>query len=543
MGCRSSIKALQAGLLAMTWATPLWSQQAKPPLPYIGHPISVKTGMVRIPAIVRNGSGAPITDLTIHDFTILENGQPQKIAYFEHIQTTPELVKPTQTVQNEVSNTYEQTPRRLTIILLDLLNTSFVDQERAKRNIVKFLSDSIVATEPVALMTLGSSGITMIHDFTMDPGILARALKDVTGQRSLNETLEPAQLDTVRMRRNPMEEAALLREMEAEHNLIRTSGAMGIRLTLVSLRQFGEAFAGIPGRKSLIWATGGLPFPADDKHYMDAWMNGLTELYQQAWDALNRADIALYPLDVEGLINPSAHRIPGMVQQRNFIPPTSHTSVTEMEDFARMTGGRMCYVKTEVSGCFREAAADSSDYYLLGFYPEPDPKRTGWRKLTIRVERTDTKILARTSYFVGETRNATAGRNDDIQMGLSSPLDYTDLPLTVRWTGNTEISGKKKVGFQYQLTQGAVTVDEADGNHVSMEFAAAAVSPKGIIVAQFSKELEGRLAAPQAQSLKSGTAFLPGELELASGDYMVRFVMRDNLSGRMGSISTSLKVP
>jgi hypothetical protein len=368
-------------------------------------------------------------------------------------------------------------------------------------------------------------------------------LKDVAGQRSVNETLTPVRVDTVRVRRNPLEEAALLREMETQHEITRTGGAMGIRLTLTSLRQFGEAFAGIPGRKSLIWATGGLPFPADDKHYMDTWMNGLTELYQEAWDALNRADIALYPLDVEGLVNPYAHRIPGMVQQREFIPPTSHTSVTEMENFARMTGGRMCYVKTEVSGCFREAAADSSDYYLLGFYPQPDPKRTGWRKLMIRVERSDAKILARTSYFMGEIRNASGGRKDDIQMGLSSPLDYTDLPLTVRWTGNTEVGGKQKVGFQYRLAVGAVTVDEADGNHVSMEFAAAAVSAKGSVDAQFSKELEGRLGAPQAQSLRGGSAFLPGEMELVSGDYMVRFVMRDNLSGRMGSISTPLRVP
>jgi VWFA-related protein len=538
-----TVKILPIGMIFLVGCLPLWGQEAKPSSADMGHAISVQTEMVRIPAIVRNGSGAPITDLTIHDFAILENGQPQKIAYFEHIQTKPELVRPTQRGQNEVSNTYDRTPRRLTIILLDLLNTSFVDQERARRSIVKFLSDSIVATEPVALMTLNSSGITMIHDFTMDPGILAAALKDVAGQRSVNETLTPVRVDTVRMRRNPMEEAALLREMETQHEITRTGGAMGIRLTLTSLRQFGEAFAGIPGRKSLIWATGGLSFPADDKHYMDTWMNGLTELYQEAWDGLNRADIALYPLDVEGLVNPYAHRIPGMVQQRDFIPPTSHTSVTEMENFARMTGGRMCYVKTEVSGCFREAAADSSDYYLLGFYPQPDPKRTGWRKLLIRVERSDAKILARTSYFMGETRNASGGRKDDIQMGLSSPLDYTDLPLTVRWTGNTEISGKQKVGFQYRLAVGAVTVDEADGNHVSMEFAAAAVSPKGSVDAQFSKELEGRLGAPQAQSLRGGSAFLPGELELASGDYMVRFVMRDNLSGRMGSISTPLRVP
>jgi hypothetical protein len=36
------------------------------------------------------------------------------------------------------------------------------------------------------------------------------------------------------------------------------------RLTLDALRQVGEAFTGIPGRKSLIWATGGFPFDVND---------------------------------------------------------------------------------------------------------------------------------------------------------------------------------------------------------------------------------------------------------------------------------------
>jgi VWFA-related protein len=540
-----SIRALLAGITFLTGALPGWSQQVTPNPAGGAHRIAVGTEVVRVPAIVTDRSGGHIPDLKAEEFTIFENGKVQKIAFFEHVWTKPELLKPRAPSENEVTNTYEKSAGRLTIILLDMLNTSFPDQERARRSITKFLGQTLVATEPVALMTLDADGIRVVHDFTMDPGVLAVALKKVTAERSTNEINQPVQLDPIFGRRSPIQEANLLRRLEIEGQTKNFHAVGGVRLTLTSLREIGEAFAGIPGRKSLIWATGGLAFPADDKAVMKMWTGSLSTMYEDTWLALNRADVAVYPLDVEGLVN-WYYRNPAyeaqMFTRRLYEVPYLQTSVYDMENFAHMTGGSMCYVKTEIEGCFRKASADSSDYYLLGFYPEPDPKRTGWRKLAVQVSRQDAKVQARTSYFVGTARGADSGREADLQLGLASPLDYTDLPLTVRYTDRSEKGGKKMVGFQFRLAQGVVTVDEADGNHVDMDFAAVAISAKSKIEAQFSKQVEGRTGAAQAKALKAGAAFLPGEMELAPGEYMVRFVVRDNLSGRMGSISTPLKV-
>jgi VWFA-related protein len=536
-----TFKALPIGMIFLVGCLPLWGQEAKPSSVDVGHAISVQTEMVRIPAIVTDRAGAPISDLTVHDFSIRENGRPQKIAFFEHIQSKPELAKPKDLTEGEVSNRYEEGPGRLTIILLDMLNTSFADQERARRGITKYLAERVSSTEPVSLMTLNANGVNVIHDFTTDPRVLADALKHVGGQRSLSETVQPVPLSSIMAKRSPLAESDRLRDMETQGQISGFYGVMGVRLTLVSLREIGEAFAGVSGRKSLIWATGGLPFPVNDNYAVDTWLHGLTTMYQDTWAALDRAEIAVYPLDVEGLVNLS-YRSPAYPRSY-YSYPSFRTSVSGMEEFAKMTGGRMCYVKTEIEGCMREATADSSDYYVLGFYPEPNRKRTGWRKISVWVERADAKVVARTSYFAGAKRDVNSGRKEDLQLGLVSPLDYTDLPLTVRWVGNTEISGKKKVGFQFRLAPGQATVDEAGGNHVSMDFAAMALSAKGNVEAQFSKRMEGRIGAAQVNALKTGTAFFPGDFELAPGDYMVRFVARDNLNGRMGSISTPLRVP
>lgn len=534
-------KGVVIGLLVMGFAKPLWGQQAKPPARDDGRPISVQTEMVRVPAIVTDKSGAPITDLTVHDFVIVENGRPQPIAFFTHIQSTPELAKAVQLPDGGVTNQYEQGTGRLTIILLDMVNTSFVDQERARRSISKFLAATVSSTEPVGLMSLNPNGVRVLHDFTTNPSVLADALKMAGGERSIAEITGPVPLDPLGAKHATMTEAIRLREFEVQGQVGSFYGASAVKLTLTSLREIGEAFAGIPGRKSLIWATGGLAFPVDDKLTTNPWLNGLEMMYQDTWQALNRADIAVYPLDVEGLVN-LTYRHPAQ-PRRYYTFPTFQTTVYEMENFAKMTGGRMCYVKTEINGCMREAAADSSDYYVLGFYPEPDPKRTGWRKMAVRVERNGANVQARSSYYAGSKRDAKSGWREDVALGLASPLDYTDLPLTVRWTGNTDTNGSKTVGFQFLLAPGVASVDETDGNHVSMEFGAMAISSQGKIAGQFSKEMEGRLETATASRLVVTGGMFPGQMNLPPGDYQVRFVARDNLNGRMGSISTSLKIP
>ncbi len=105
--------------------------------------------------------------------------------------------------------------------------------------------------------------------------------------------------------------------------------------TLEALREIGEAFTGIPGRKSIVWATGGFPFEIDDANAFGARDRGLLPAYERAWSALNRANIALYPLDVEELVNPAyvdprtGHPLPQHLHNNNI--------VANMEKFAEVT--------------------------------------------------------------------------------------------------------------------------------------------------------------------------------------------------------------
>ena len=53
----------------------------------------------------------------------------------------------------------------MTLIVLDLINTQFLDQAYARKDLLKYLTQSVNQREPTALYTLTRSGIHVIHDF------------------------------------------------------------------------------------------------------------------------------------------------------------------------------------------------------------------------------------------------------------------------------------------------------------------------------------------------------------------------------------------
>src|SRR5215475_8163897 len=141
--------------------------------------------------------------------------------------------------------------------------------------------------------------------------------------------------------------------------------------------------------------------------------------------------------------------------------------VGNMENFADMTGGKFCNRGMDAKKCFEEAAADSSDYYLLGIYDKSGTEKPGWRKLDVSTLRGGVKIRARSGYYVSAATEPPT-ENKLMEMALLSPFDYTGLPFNVQLTGI--VPGKKAerriVRFEYTIPGGAVLVSKEDGNHL-----------------------------------------------------------------------------
>src|SRR5947208_16703029 len=91
-----SLLVLIAFLLA---AIPVHSQDKKPNKSDDQDVIKVTSNLVSLDVIVKDKKGKPVTDLKAEDFTVSENGVPQKIEFFDStLSSATEVTQPTDAV-------------------------------------------------------------------------------------------------------------------------------------------------------------------------------------------------------------------------------------------------------------------------------------------------------------------------------------------------------------------------------------------------------------------------------------------------------------
>ena len=134
--------------------------------------------------------------------------------------------------------------------------------------------------------------------------------------------------------------------------------AFAIRITLEAMQHLAQAYAAVPGRKALIWATGSFPFLMHDQTEMS--YGGLSpDVYQRTFQMLDDANIAAYPVDIRGLSPGSddydANRPRDMsrsiatraqtLRASEMPNPESvrELSLSTLRSFADMTGGQAFY--------------------------------------------------------------------------------------------------------------------------------------------------------------------------------------------------------
>lgn len=514
-----------------------------------------ETVLVQVPTVVTDKSGNHLHNLSKNDFKILENGKQQKIAAFEEISTSTTPLPATRNAPGVFSNvTIDQQPRAITMIALDTINTPFLDQAYGRKELIKYLADHLETGQIMGLVVIGTKGVKVLCDLNSDPASLIAALKEASGEVSSMEAFSsegrvlgtnvsnPSELKggtqigettTERMRQFIMNADAL----EGSYQQSRA-----IEDTMKAFLAIAWSLSGIPGRKSLIWATGGFPFVMDSPASVPGDQQSL--LYERAMEALKDAQVSIYPVDVRGLVsaggdvNYAGDTSTNNVQGRSWL---QNSTLDTLKTFAEMTGGRAYYNSNDLASGFKRAADDASSYYLLGYYMNTHDAKPGWRKLQVEVQRKDIEIRARTGFFVtNATVDPDLTHKADVGFALASPFDSTGIPVSVKWQGISVDGAKKKVAFAIHLPAVGV-IDEADKNRFDVDFVAQA-SAKGNPVSSAGQTTKGTVPAANLAKIKADGIFYQNALELPPGSYDVRFVVRDNLSGRIGSVTAPLTV-
>jgi VWFA-related protein len=522
-----------------------------------------ETILVQVPVVVTDKRGNHIRGLAKENFQLFENGKKQQISAFEEVvfAKAPSPLSAAKTGEFRNLTLSEQQP--VSVIVLDRVNTPFLDQSNARRELVRYLANSLDSGQALALIIITSRGAKVVQKLTDDPQQLLHALKKVGGGLPEMHGIDvDVQAGAARGDVTSVPPVASVSDpataieafIEREDTLYAGfRQAEAAETTMKAFLDIAWSLSGVPGRKSLIWATGGFPFTISSPETVPG--GNLSQLYERTMAALTAAQISVYPVDVRGLVATNSVVEARRSRVRSGTPLSQisnrswlqQSSLDTLIQFAEMTGGKAFFNTNDLAASFRRASDDASSYYLLSYYLDKSNSRAGWRELKVKVEKKDTEIRARKGFIVTDaTIHPELTRSSDVNYALTSPIEATGVPITMKWSATSDNGGKKRTEFLLNVPTNGVATQATDGtSHVNFDVACAAFltnSTKDDPVVTSDKTIGASLSATQMDSLRSSGIAMKDTLELGPGQYTVRVVVRDNITGKVGSVTAPLTV-
>jgi VWFA-related protein len=501
--------------------------------------------LVQVGVVVHDKKGQPVADLAKDDFTLADEGQPQKIAFFS-VESALAPVAPARTLPpNYFTNRLEfrsSAPASVTAILFDALNTAFEDQVYSKNQLIKFLGQ-VRPEDRFALYVLGRD-LRVLHDFTTDTRSLLRVLARHRGASSPDwEASEPAPSDT------GIEEldAWLNESSQMLSDFLKINRA---RQTTDALEAIARHLARVPGRKNLIWLSAGFPFSIgfDDLDEMleaNRERRHFGEEIERTARALNDANLAVYPVDARGLVGldefrADVRRAPPRAGAKGGggVPRRIWQNQQTMLELAERTGGEAYYNRNDLDRAIRQAVEDARVTYVLGYYPAHDTWDGRFRKLKVQVRRKGVEVRYRTGYFAFHEQKETPRERDQLlREAVRTPLDATGISLLVRVASDAPPKpGRWKI---FVVVDPRTVALEAQGDRWAgaLDLLFVQQAPDGRELRAVKDILTLRLTRDTYQRILKEGAVVIKVLDLLPAAAQLRVVVRDPATGNLGAVT------
>src|SRR6266849_4287741 len=509
--------------------------------------LKVTTRLVEVNVVVHGRKNELVDDLKKEDFTIFDNKQPQQIATFsvesaklaeEKTQKAPPLP------QNTFTNRVElrpKAPNSVTVMLLDGLNTKFEDQVYSKQQLIKFLAQ-LQPGDRVAVYTLGRE-LKILHDFTTDSSSILRVL----GKYKDRINIEVADSNPEEPNTGDDDLDQWMRE--ADQKIADYQTVNRVQTTLAALEGIATHVARIPGRKNLIWISGGFPMQMGlDEFTVSNTQEKRTfsDEMEQTARALNKANLAVYPVDARGLMadpgfnagskgSANPRKGPQVGGQSKAMRSIAYTHET-METLAERTGGKAYYNTNDLKSAIRGAIDDSKVTYVLGFYPAHGAWDGKFHELKVQVERKGVNVRHRLGYYAFADQPLTEKeRKAAFKEALWSPLESTTVGLTLRLAPNLPRPGKLRVVMMVDVKN--VLLEKKEDRwtgKLEVLFVQQAAADKAPTVVGDAMEVNLKQDTYTA-ALQRGLV-MAKDLELADAGYQLKVAVRDANSGNTGTV-------
>jgi len=517
----------------LAWAAPPAHTQASPQ----GESPTIRTTvrLVEVAVIAETKQGEPVAGLTKEDFALLDEGRSEPITVFSAETTGHRGQLAGALPPNTFTNRFElseDAPVAATAILFDGLNTRIPDQAYARQQVVEFL-DRMEPGARVALYALGR-GLNVLQDFTAEPAALKQALAKYRGDMSQQDA------DSLQAEQT----AGLVRFNgwvdELKLNLIDYYARDRALRTIRSLVAIANHLERLPGRKSLVWVSGSFPvwigrksapLPERPKPGEQSFWAEI----EQAARALNRSNLAVYPVDAVGLMAREDYN-PDRGSISRDMTGFQRGGLETMQVLAERTGGRAFFNNNDLQRALRQVLADARATYSLGFQPSHHQWDGKFREIRVRVQRPGVRLRHRSGYFAQPPEPADAWYRESVLSAAAwSPVDASRLGLTV----HINPRNANAWDLELRLDPLDLSLEYSNGNwegSLDVWFAQIGARDRHVLTTTHVARLR-MIPAVYERAMQTREVVLMEALELSPDTQLVRVLVRDIRTGALGSLS------
>jgi len=510
----------------------------------------VQTDLVLVNVTVRDKNGNFVRDLKPGDFTILEDNKPQKVVSFdvEDIDAIANQnvaqAKPLSSPLAQPANPAEAAPaaasgaanqfkdRRLIVLFFDLSAMQPDEIDRAITSAEHYVETQMAPADLVSIVSLGSA-LLVNQDFTGDHNLLKKQLQAFgTGS---GQGFEEGTTGTTE---GTPDTGQAFTADDTEYNIFNTDRR------LEALRSVAEKLSHLDQKKSLIYFSSGMDRTGIENQ---------SEL-RAATNAAVRANLAIYTMDLRGLQalavggeaqnaslrGTSAYSGQATISALNSNFTTQETLVTLASD----TGGRAFLDSNDFGQVFKGVQQDTSTYYLVG-YRSTNPARDGrYRRISVKVNVPGVKVDFRRGYYAPADYKHSTKEDKELQLQeeLASELPTTDLPLYLNTAYFRLEPNKFYIPISLVVPGSEIPfIRSSDHDKATLDVIGVVTDGQHHAVTQIRDTVN--LAVNTSSEVQKKNVQYDTGLSLPPGKFHLKFVVRENQTGRMGSFETDLDVP